>query len=136
MFRLTPILLLTVLALIPMGNGVVTLCGLLSLLGSEVHHHEDSLGNSLCLEDEGHAHHNEEKPAPCSDDCMLDPPAASLFKVQQHKHLPLSSILPIRAMVDRQIPLGANALRFSKGQATYPTQANDSSPPFTGRFLL
>lgn len=136
MIRLTPILLLTVLALIPMGNGVVTFCGLLSLLGSEPHHHEESLGKSLCLEDEGYAHHNEEKPAPCSDDCMLDPPAASLFKVQQHKHLPLSSILPIRDMVDRQIPLGANALRFSKGQATYPTQANDSSPPFTGRFLL
>ena len=136
MICLTAISLLTVLAVIPMGNGVVTFCGLLSLLGSEPHHHEESLGITLCLEDEGYAHHNEEKPAPCSDDCMLGPPAASLFKVQQHKHLPLSSILPIRDMVDRRIALGAITLRFSVGQATYPTQANDSSPPFTGRFLL
>ena len=134
MFRLTPILLLTVLALIPMGNGVVTVCGLLSLLGSDPHHHEDSSGDTLCLNSE--AHHHEEEQVPCSDECMLDLPEASLFKVQQHKHLPLSSILPIRDMVDRRIALGATAIRFSLGQASYPTQANDSSPPFTGRFLL
>ena len=136
MFRLTPILLLSLLALIPMGNGVVTTCGLLSLLGLDPHHHEDNSSDTLCWQSEGHAHHHEKQKVPCSDDCMLDLPDASLFKVQQHKHHPLSSTLPIRDIVDRRIALEATTLRFSAGQTTYPTQANDSSPPFTGRFLL
>ncbi len=136
MIRLTPISLLTVLALIPMGNGIVTFCGLLSLLGSEPHHHEESLGKSLCLEDEGYAHQNEEKPAPCSDYCMIDLPEATLFKVQQNKHIPFFSILPSRGMVDRQIAFRASTTGYLLGQLTYHTQAKDSSPPFTGRFLL
>ena len=136
MFRLTPILLLTVLALIPMGIGVVTLCGLHSLLGSEPHHHEKSLGSTLCLETEGHAHHHEEQPVPCSDYCMIDLPEATLFKVQQNKHIPFFSILPSRGIVDRQIAFRASTTGYLLGQLTYHTQAKDSSPPFTGRFLL
>ena len=133
MFRLTPILLLTVLALIPMGNGVVTVCGLLSLLGSDPHHHEDSSGDTLCLDSE--AHHHEEQQVPCSDECMLDLPEASLFKVQYNKLLSLTSFIPVRDMPDRLTRTSGNTLL-----AVVPTRIkpppNDSSPPFTGRFLI
>ena len=133
MFRLTPILLLTVLALIPMGNGVVTVCGLLSLLGSDPHHHEDSSGDNLCLESE--AHHHEEQQVPCSDECMLDLPEASLFKVQCKKLLSLTSFIPIRDLPDRLTRAYGNSLLAVVSTLIKPPP-NDSSPPFTGRFLL
>jgi len=133
MFRLTPILLLTVLALIPMGNGVVTVCGLLSLLGSDPHHHEDSSGNTLCLDSE--AHHHEEQQVPCSDECMLDLPEASLFKVQCKKLLFLTSFIPIRDMPDRLTRTSGNTLLVVDPTRIKPPP-NDSSPPFTGRFLI
>jgi hypothetical protein len=133
MFRLTPILLLTVLALIPMGNGVVTVCGLLSLLGSDPHHHEDSSGNTLCLDSE--AHHHEEQQVPCSDDCILDIPEASLFKVQCKKLLSLTSFIPIRDMPDRLTRTSGNTLLVVVPTRIKPPP-NDSSPPFTGRFLI
>jgi len=136
MNRLTPLLVLTVLALTFTGNGVVTLCGLLSLLGSEPHYHEESLGNTFCFDSGGHAHHHEGQPVPCSDYCMIDLPEATLFKVQQNKHIPFFSILPSRGMVDRQIAFRASTTGYLLGQLTYHTQAKDSSPPFTGRFLL
>ena len=134
MFRLTPILLFTVLALIPMGNGVVTVCGLLSLLGSDPHHHKDSSGDTLCLDSE--AHHHEEQQVPCSDDCILDLPEASLFKVQCKKLLSLTSFILIRDMPDRLITLGGNALLFAVVPTVITPPPNDSSPPFTGRFLI
>jgi len=133
MFRLTPILLLTVLALIPMGNGVVTVCGLLSLLGSDLHHHEDSSGDTLCLDSE--AHHHEEQQVPCSDECMLDLPEASLFKVQYNKLLSLTSFIPIRDLSDRLITANGNTLLVVVPTRIKPPP-NDSSPPFTGRFLI
>ena len=133
MFRLTPILLLTVLALIPMGNGAVTVCGLLSLLGSDLHHHEDSSGDTLCLDSE--AHHHEEQQVPCSDDCMLDLPEASLFKVQYNKLLSLTSFISIRDMPDRLTRANGNTLLAVVSTRIKPPP-NDSSPPFTGRFLI
>ena len=133
MFRLTPILLLTVLALIPMGNGTVSVCGLLSLLGSDPHHHEDSSGDILCLESE--AHHHEEEQVPCSDECMLDLPEASLFKVQYNKLLSLTSFIPIRDLSDRLITANGNTLLVVVPTRIKPPP-NDSSPPFTGRFLI
>jgi len=133
MFRLTPILLLTVLALIPMGNGVVTVCGLLSLLGSDPHHHEDNSGGTLCLDSE--AHHHEEQQVPCSDDCILDLPEASLFKVQYNKLLSLTSFIPIRDLPDRLITASGNTLLVVVPTRIKPPP-NDSSPPFTGRFLI
>ena len=133
MFRLTPILLLTVLALIPMGNGIVSVCGLLSLLGSDPHHHEDSSGDTLCLDSE--AHHHEEQQVPCSDECMLDLPEASLFKVQYNKLLSLTSFIPIRDLSDRLITANGNTLLVVVPTRIKPPP-NDSSPPFTGRFLI
>ena len=133
MFRLTPILLFTVLALIPMGNGVVTVCGLLSLLGSNPHHHEDSSGDTLCLGSE--AHHHEEQQVPCSDDCILDLPEAFLFKVQCKKLLSLTSFIPIRDMPDRLTRTSGNTLLVVVPTRIKPPP-NDSSPPFTGRFLI
>ena len=134
MFRLTPILLLTVLALIPMGNGVVTVCGLLSLLGSDPHHHEDNSGGTLCLDSE--AHHHEEQQVPCSDDCILDLPEASLFKVEYKKLLSLTSFMPIRDMPDRLISVGGHALLIKVVPTVITPPPNHSSPPFTGRFLI
>jgi hypothetical protein len=134
MFRLTPILLLTVLALIPMGNSVVTVCGLLSLLGSNPHHHEGNSGDTLCLDSE--AHHHEEQQVPCSDDCILDLPEASLFKVEYKKLLSLTSFMPIRDMPDRLISVGGHALLFTVVPTVITPPPNDSSPPFTGRFLI
>ena len=133
MFRLTPILLLTVLALIPMGNGVVTVCGLLSLLGSDPHHHEDSSGDTLCLDSE--AHHHEEQQVPCSDECMLDLPEASLFKVQYNKLLSLTSFISVRDMSYRLTRTSGNTLLVVVPRRIKPPP-NDSSPPFTGRFLI
>ena len=133
MFRLTPILLLTVLALIPMGKGVVTVCGLLSLLGSDPPHHEGSSSDTLCLDSE--AHHHEEQQVPCSDDCMLDLPEASLFKVQCKKLLSLTSFIPIRDMPDRLTRTSGNTLLVVVPTRIKPPP-NDSSPPFTGRFLI
>ena len=134
MFRLTPILLLTVLALIPMGNSVVTVCGLLSLLGSDPHHHEGNSGDTPCLNSE--AHHHEEQQVPCSDDCILDLPEASLFKVEYKKLLSLTSFMPIRDMPDRLISVGGHALLFTVVPTVITPPPNDSSPPFTGRFLI
>ena len=133
MFRLTPILLLTVLALIPMGNGIVSVCGLLSLLGSDPHHHEDSSGDILCLESE--AHHHEEEQVPCSDECMLDLPEASLFKVQYNKLLSLTSFISVRDMPNRLTRASGNTLLVVVPTRIKPPP-NDSSPPFTGRFLI
>ena len=134
MFRLTPILLLTVLALVPMGNSVVAVCGLLSLLGSDPHHHEGNSGDTLCLDSE--AHHHEEQQVPCSDDCVLDLPEATLFKVQCKKLLSLASFIPIRDMPDRLISAGGNALLVGIFPTITNLPPNDSSPPFTGRFLI
>ena len=134
MFRLTPILLLTVIALIPMGNGIVSVCGLLSLIGSDPHHHEGLETVAICLEPE--SHHHEENRIPCSDDCMLDLPEASLFKVQYNKLLSLTSFISIRDMPDRLITLGGNALLFAVVPTVITPPPNDSSPPFTGRFLI
>lgn len=133
MFRLTPILLLTVLALIPMGNGTVSVCGLLSLLGSDPHHHEDSSGDILCLESE--AHHHEGEQVPCSDECMLDLPEASLFKVQYNKLLSLTSFISVRDMPDRLTRTSGNTLLVVVPTRNKPP-SNNSSPPFTGRFLI
>ncbi|MBT7924058.1 MAG: hypothetical protein HN627_07325 [Opitutae bacterium] len=121
------------LALIPMGNGVVTVCGLLSLLGSDPHHHEGSSSDTLCLDSE--AHHHEEQQVPCSDDCMLDLPEASLFKVQCKKLLSLTSFIPIRDMPDRLTRTSGNTLLVVVPTRIKPPP-NDSSPPFTGRFLI
>jgi len=133
MFRLTPILLLTVIALIPMGNGIVSVCGLLSLIGSDPHHHEGLETVAICLEPE--SHHHEENRIPCSDDCMLDLPEASLFKVQYNKLLSLTSFIPIRDLSDRLITANGNTLLVVVPTRIKPPP-NDSSPPFTGRFLI
>jgi hypothetical protein len=133
MFRLTPIFLLTVIALIPMGNGIVSVCGLLSLIGSDPHHHEGLETVAICLEPE--SHHHEENRIPCSDDCMLDLPEASLFKVQYNKLLSLTSFMPIRDMPDRLITASGNTLLVVVPTRIKPPP-NDSSPPFTGRFLI
>jgi len=133
MFRLTPIFLLTVIALIPMGNGIVSVCGLLSLIGSDPHHHEGLETVAICLEPE--SHHHEENRIPCSDDCMLDLPEASLFKVQYNKLLSLTSFIPIRDLSDRLITANGNTLLVVVPTRIKPPP-NDSSPPFTGRFLI
>jgi hypothetical protein len=133
MFRLTPILLLTVIALIPMGNGIVSVCGLLSLIGSDPHHHEGLETVAICLEPE--SHHHEENRIPCSDDCMLDLPEASLFKVQYNKLLSLTSFIPIRDLPDRLITASGNTLLVVVPTRIKPPPS-DSSPPFTGRFLI
>jgi hypothetical protein len=66
---------------------------------------------------------------------MLDLPEASLFKVQYNKLLSLTSFIPIRDMPDRLTRTNGNTLL-----AVVPTRIkpppNDSSPPFTGRFLI
>ncbi len=134
MFRLTPILLLTVIALIPMGNGIVSVCGLLSLIGSDPHHHEGLETVAICLEPE--SHHHEENRIPCSDDCMLDLPEASLFKVEYKKLLSLTSFMPIRDMPDRLISVGGHALLIKVVPTVITPPPNHSSPPFTGRFLI
>lgn len=81
-------LLLSLLALSPVGAGQMSLCEAGSLLHLNPHHHDDALNPHAVCTDTGETHHDEE-PAPCSDDCSLivfdTPPIHSI------SHTPVSA---------------------------------------------
>ena len=135
MFQLIKFVAILPFAVMISGGGLLSICDFFGMLGLHPHHHGESSAETICLHECDH-HTEADHDIPCSDDCLIELPAAEAFiAVQMVK--PLQPALLPTEIATFGTPNIRNALRTPIIEGRPPGwRAELASPMKTGRFLL